>query len=87
MLEPPYKSYITRHPSAIAHLNALSQTPTTSLYVSLIQRHEIRKQQLESQIAQRNQIRMQPDAAAGLPARFLNGPMYYPPDASLRVAA
>jgi polyadenylate-binding protein len=37
------------------------------LYVSLAQRREVRRQQLESQIAQRNQIRMQQAAAAGLP--------------------
>jgi polyadenylate-binding protein len=40
------------------------------LYVSLAQRREVRRQQLENQIAQRNQIRMQQAAAAaGLPTR------------------
>jgi polyadenylate-binding protein len=52
---------------------------TKPLYVSLAQRREVRRQQLESQIAQRNQIRMQQAAAAGLPSGYINGPMYYPP--------
>ena len=51
---------------------------TKPLYVSLAQRREIRRQQLESQIAQRNQIHMQQAAAAGIPGAFINGPMYYP---------
>ncbi|KAM6500472.1 polyadenylate binding protein [Amanita muscaria] len=49
------------------------------LYVSLAQRREVRRQQLESQIAQRNQLRMQQAAAAGLPGGYINGPIYYPP--------
>lgn len=49
------------------------------LYVSMAQRREVRRQQLESQIAQRNQIRAQQAAAAGLPGAYLGGPMYYPP--------
>ncbi|KAK2466868.1 hypothetical protein APHAL10511_001126 [Amanita phalloides] len=49
------------------------------LYVSLAQRREVRRQQLESQIAQRNQLRMQQAAAAGLSGGYMNGPMYYPP--------
>jgi len=52
---------------------------TKPLYVSLAQRREVRRQQLESQIAQRNQIRLQQAAAAGLPGGYINGPMYYPP--------
>jgi len=52
---------------------------TKPLYVSLAQRREVRRQQLESQIAQRNQIRLQQAAAAGIPGGYLNGPMYYPP--------
>jgi polyadenylate-binding protein len=47
------------------------------LYVSLAQRREVRRNQLESQIAQRNQIRMQ--QAAAMPGAYMNGPMYYPP--------
>jgi len=54
---------------------------TKPLYVSLAQRREVRRQQLESQIAQRNQIRLQQAAAAGIPGGYLNGPMYYPPNA------
>jgi polyadenylate-binding protein len=49
------------------------------LYVSPPQRREVRRQQLKSQIAQRNQIRMQQAAAVGMPAGYINGPMYYPP--------
>jgi polyadenylate-binding protein len=52
---------------------------TKPLYVSLAQRREVRRQQLESQIAQRAQIRAQQAAAAGIPSGYLNGPMYYPP--------
>jgi polyadenylate-binding protein len=54
---------------------------TKPLYVSLAQRREVRRQQLESQIAQRNQIRLQQAAAAGIPGGYINGPMYYPPNA------
>lgn len=48
------------------------------LYVSLAQRKDVRRQQLESQIAQRN-MRMQ--QTMGMPpAGFMGGPqMYYPP--------
>ncbi|KZS99201.1 polyadenylate binding protein [Sistotremastrum niveocremeum HHB9708] len=50
------------------------------LYVSLAQRREVRRQQLESQIAQRNQIRIQQAAVAGMPSgAYINGPMYYGP--------
>ncbi|KAF9222409.1 hypothetical protein BS17DRAFT_186920 [Gyrodon lividus] len=34
VLEPPYKTYITRHPTALAHLNALSPSPALSTYLS-----------------------------------------------------
>ncbi|KAH9966777.1 polyadenylate binding protein [Russula dissimulans] len=53
---------------------------TKPLYVSLAQRREVRRQQLESQIAQRNQIRLQQAAAAGIPGGYLGGPqpVYYP---------
>lgn len=33
-LEPPYKTYITRHPTALAHLNALPSSPALSAYLS-----------------------------------------------------
>ncbi|KAF8557908.1 hypothetical protein OG21DRAFT_1456688 [Imleria badia] len=33
-LEPPYKTYITRHPTALAHLNALPTSPALSAYLS-----------------------------------------------------
>ncbi|KAF8131885.1 hypothetical protein EV363DRAFT_1398292 [Boletus edulis] len=33
-LEPPYKTYITRHPTALAHLNALPASPALSAYLS-----------------------------------------------------
>ena len=51
------------------------------LYVSLAQRRDVRRQQLENQIAQRNQIRMQQAAAAGISNGYLNAPMYFPPGA------
>jgi len=59
---------------AVAEMNN-KMIGSKPLYVSLAQRREVRRQQLESQIAQRNQIRMQQAAAAGgMPA-----PYYYPP--------
>ncbi|KAG8925114.1 Protein phosphatase PP2A regulatory subunit B, partial [Tulasnella sp. 418] len=48
------------------------------LYVSLAQRREVRRQQLESQIAQRNHLRLQQSAAAGIPPPFMAPQMYYP---------
>lgn len=63
---------------AVAEMNN-KMLGTKPLYVSLAQRREVRRQQLESQIAQRNQIRMQQAAATGIPAGYMNGPMYYPP--------
>ena len=33
-LEPPYKTYITRHPTALAHLNALPSSSALSAYLS-----------------------------------------------------
>jgi polyadenylate-binding protein len=63
---------------AVAEMNN-KMIGSKPLYVSLAQRREVRRQQLESQIAQRNQLRMQQAAAAGLPGGYLNGPMYYPP--------
>jgi len=63
---------------AVAEMNN-KMIGSKPLYVSLAQRREDRRQQLESQIAQRNQIRMQQAQAAGLPGGYINGPMYYPP--------
>lgn len=63
---------------AVAEMNN-KMIGSKPLYVSLAQRREARRQQLESQIAQRNQIRMQQAAAAGVPGGYLNGPMYYQP--------
>lgn len=60
---------------AIAELNN-KMIGTKPLYVSLAQRRDVRRQQLESQINQRNQIRMQQAAAAGING-YINGPMYY----------
>ncbi|KDQ17365.1 hypothetical protein BOTBODRAFT_186037 [Botryobasidium botryosum FD-172 SS1] len=53
---------------------------TKPLYVSLAQRREVRRQQLESQIAQRNHIRLQQAAVAGMPAAgYIGAPqIYYP---------
>ncbi|TFY66217.1 hypothetical protein EVG20_g4872 [Dentipellis fragilis] len=33
-MEPPYKTYITRHPTAVEHLNKLPQTPALQAYLS-----------------------------------------------------
>ncbi|TFL07477.1 hypothetical protein BDV98DRAFT_557918 [Pterulicium gracile] len=63
---------------AVAEMNN-KMIGSKPLYVSLAQRREVRRQQLENQVAQRNQIRMQQAAAAGMPAGYMNGPMYYPP--------
>ncbi|KAI0798008.1 hypothetical protein C8Q75DRAFT_709120 [Abortiporus biennis] len=63
---------------AVAEMNN-KMIGSKPLYVSLAQRREVRRQQLESQIAQRNQLRMQQAAAAGMPGGYINGPLYYPP--------
>ena len=63
---------------AVAEMNN-KMIGSKPLYVSLAQRRDVRRQQLESQIAQRNQIRMQQAAAAGIPGGYINGPLYYPP--------
>jgi polyadenylate-binding protein len=63
---------------AVAEMNN-KMIGSKPLYVSLAQRREVRRQQLESQIAHRNQIRMQQAAAAGVPGSYINGPLYYPP--------
>lgn len=61
---------------AVAEMNN-KMIGSKPLYVSLAQRREVRRQQLESQIAQRNQLRIQQAAAAGM-GGYMNGPMYYP---------
>lgn len=33
-MKPPYTSYITRHSSAVSHLNALPQTPALTAYLA-----------------------------------------------------
>ncbi|PWN93014.1 polyadenylate binding protein [Acaromyces ingoldii] len=49
------------------------------LYVALAQRKDVRRQQLEAQIMQRNQLRLQQQAAAaGGLAGYPGQPMYYP---------
>jgi len=63
---------------AVAEMNN-KMIGTKPLYVSLAQRREVRRQQLESQIAQRNHIRAQQAAAAGIPGGYINGPMFFPP--------
>jgi polyadenylate-binding protein len=60
---------------AVAELNN-KMIGNKPLYVSLAQRKDVRRQQLESQINQRNQIRMQQAAAAGING-YISGPMYY----------
>ena len=64
---------------AVAEMNN-KMIGTKPLYVSLAQRRDVRRQQLESQIAQRNQIRMQQQAAAmgGYPYMYPPGPGYPP---------
>ncbi|KZT08407.1 polyadenylate binding protein [Laetiporus sulphureus 93-53] len=61
---------------AVAEMNN-KMIGSKPLYVSLAQPREVRRQQLESQITQRNQIRMQQAAASGLgghmPPRFVEG--------------
>ncbi|KAK0522835.1 Protein phosphatase PP2A regulatory subunit B [Tilletia horrida] len=50
------------------------------LYVTLAQRKDVRRQQLEAQLMQRNQIRMQQQAAAAGMGAFPGAPpMFYPP--------
>lgn len=64
---------------AISELNG-KMLGSKPLYVSLAQRKEQRRQQLESQIAQRNHLRLQQAAASGMPVPgYMGGPqMYYP---------
>lgn len=63
---------------AITEMNGVT-VGSKPLYVSLAQRRDIRRQQLEQQIAQRNQIRMQQAAGGGIAGGYLGAPMYYPP--------
>ncbi|PWN39102.1 polyadenylate binding protein [Ceraceosorus guamensis] len=54
------------------------------LYVALAQRKDVRRQQLEAQVMQRNQLRLQQwaatvGAAPGYPGGANGAPMYYPP--------
>jgi polyadenylate-binding protein len=63
---------------AVAEMNN-KMMGSKPLYVSLAQRREVRRQQLESQIAQRNNLRMQQAMGAGGLPGFMGGPMYYPP--------
>ncbi|KAK3994547.1 hypothetical protein QBC44DRAFT_340720 [Cladorrhinum sp. PSN332] len=50
------------------------------LYVALAQRKDVRKNQLEASIQARNQLRMQQAAAqAGMPAQFMQPPVYFAP--------
>lgn len=63
---------------AVSELNG-KMLGSKPLYVSLAQRKEQRRQQLESQIAQRNHLRLQQAAASGMPVPGYMGPqMYYP---------
>jgi polyadenylate-binding protein len=63
---------------AVAEMNG-KMMDNKPLYVALAQRKETRRQQLEAQIMQRNQLRLQQQAAAagGMPG-YPGQPMYYP---------
>lgn len=63
---------------AVAEMNG-KMMDNKPLYVALAQRKEARRQQLEAQIMQRNQLRIQQQAAAagGMPG-YPGQPMYYP---------
>jgi len=70
---------------AVTELNG-KMIGTKPLYVSLAQRKDIRKSQLEAQAAQRTQLRTQQLAmASGIPGianpMYPGAPMYYPPNA------
>ncbi|PWN28641.1 polyadenylate binding protein [Jaminaea rosea] len=63
---------------AVAEMNG-KMLENKPLYVTLAQRKEDRRQQLEAQIMQQNQIRLQQQAAAaGFPAGYPAQPLYYP---------
>jgi len=63
---------------AVAEMNG-KMMDSKPLYVALAQRKDARRQQLEAQIMQRNQLRLQQQAAAagGMPG-YPGQPMYYP---------
>ncbi|KAK4687800.1 polyadenylate-binding protein, partial [Tremellales sp. Uapishka_1] len=66
---------------AVSEMNG-KMIGTKPLYVSIAQRKDVRRQALESQMAQRNTQRMQYAAANGLggPQGYMSAqPMYYPP--------
>jgi polyadenylate-binding protein len=64
---------------AIADMNQ-NMVNGKPLYVALAQRKDVRKGQLEASIQARNNIRMQQAAAqAGMPAQYMQAPMFYPP--------
>ncbi|PWN22216.1 polyadenylate binding protein [Microstroma glucosiphilum] len=63
---------------AVAEMNG-KMLDNKPLYVALAQRKEDRRQQLEAQIMQQNQIRLQQQAAAaGIPAGYPGQPLYFP---------
>ncbi|KAG9019653.1 Protein phosphatase PP2A regulatory subunit B [Tulasnella sp. 427] len=63
---------------AVSEMNG-KMVGSKPLYVSLAQRKDQRRQQLEGQIAQRNHARLQQAAATGLPVPGYMAPqMYYP---------
>lgn len=64
---------------AVAEMNG-KMLGSKPLYVSLAQRKEVRKQQLEAQMSQRSQMRSQQIAAAGIPGAPYgapSNPMYF----------
>lgn len=62
---------------AVAEMNQ-RMIDNKPLYVALAQRKDVRKSQLEASIQARNQLRMQQAAAqAGMPAQFMQPPVYY----------
>ncbi|UZJ54289.1 hypothetical protein CBS101457_003609 [Exobasidium rhododendri] len=63
---------------AVAEMNG-KMMDSKPLYVALAQRKDARRQQLEAQIMQRNQLRLQQQAASsgGMPG-YPGQPMYYP---------
>ncbi|MBW0507212.1 hypothetical protein O181_046927 [Austropuccinia psidii MF-1] len=77
---------------AVAEMNG-KMLGSKPLYVSLAQRKEVRKQQLEAQMSQRAQMRSQQIAAAGVPGApygpppnpmYFGGAAAYPPHAAGR---
>lgn len=66
---------------AVTELNQ-KMVHSKPLYVALAQRKDVRKSQLEASIQARNQVRMQQQAAAagGMPAQFMQQPMFFGPN-------